>query len=78
MSVRNMSPSLQRSRSALDHLGIDVAARLLLAGIWLERQFGNAPKLLTTVATESAMSGVAANVPPLSASTSRQFLRDVR
>jgi hypothetical protein len=32
MSVRNMSPSLQRSRSALDHLGIDVAARLLLAG----------------------------------------------
>ena len=48
MSVRNISPSLQRSRSALDHRAIDVAARLLLAGIWLERQFGNAPKLLTT------------------------------
>jgi hypothetical protein len=46
-SVRNTSPSLQRSRSALDHRGIDIAARLLVAGIWLERQIGNAPKILT-------------------------------
>jgi hypothetical protein len=78
MSVRNMSPSLQRPRSALDHRGIDVAARLLLAGIWLERQFGNAPKLLTTLATESATSGPAANVSSVGVSTSRQFLREER
>jgi hypothetical protein len=48
MSVRNTSPSPKRSRSALDHRGIDAAARLLLAGIWLERQFGSVPKVLST------------------------------
>jgi hypothetical protein len=52
MSVPNISPSLQRSRSALDHRAIDIAARLLVAGIWLERQLGNAPKI-PTLAAES-------------------------
>jgi hypothetical protein len=46
MSVLNISSALQRSRSAVDHRVIDVAARLLVAGIWLERQLGNAPKAL--------------------------------
>jgi hypothetical protein len=50
MSVRNISPSPQRSRSALDHQGINAAARLLVAGIWLERQFGSVPKRLATLA----------------------------
>ena len=45
MSVPNVSPSLPRSRSVLDHRAIDVAVRLLVAGIWLERQLGNAPKV---------------------------------
>jgi hypothetical protein len=45
MSASNINPSLQWSRSALDHRAIDVAARLLVAGIWLERQLGNAPKI---------------------------------
>jgi hypothetical protein len=78
MSVRNITPSFQRSRSALDHRAIDVAVRLLLAGIWLERQFGNAPKLLTTLTAESATFGPAANVSRVSVSTSRQFLREER
>ena len=45
MSASNINLSLQWSRSALDHRAIDVAARLLVAGIWLERQLGNAPKI---------------------------------
>src|ERR1700722_3758811 len=45
MSVLNISSALQRSRSAVDHRAIDVAARLLVAGIWLERQLGNASKV---------------------------------
>ena len=75
MSVRNMSPSLPRSRSALDHRGIDVAARLLVAGIWLERQFANAPKIPAILAAESATSGPAAKVSRVGVFTSRQFLR---
>jgi hypothetical protein len=67
MSVRNTSPSLQRSRSTLDHRGIDIAARLLVAGIWLERQIGNAPKGRTTSAAQSTASGPAkvSRVSPL-------------
>jgi hypothetical protein len=64
MSVRNITASLQQSRSALNHRSIDVAARCLLAGIWLERQFGNAPKILTTSATELRKSGAGAKVVP--------------
>jgi hypothetical protein len=45
MSVPNVSPSLPRSRSALDHRAIDVAVRLLVAGIWLERQLENASRI---------------------------------
>jgi hypothetical protein len=57
MSVRNVSPSLQRLRSGLDHRAIDVAARLLLAAIRLEREFGNAPKMLANLPPESRRSG---------------------
>jgi hypothetical protein len=78
MSVGNASPSPKRSRSALDHRGIDVAARLLVAGIWLERQFGNAPKILTTLAAESGTSEPAAKVSRVSLSNSRQFLTEER
>jgi hypothetical protein len=46
MSVLNINSPIQRSRSAADHRAIDVTARLLVAGIWLERQLGNAPKVL--------------------------------
>ena len=74
MSVPNMSPTPQRSRSALDHRGIDVAARLLLAGIWLERQLGNAPKVMATLPAASGMYGLAAKVSRVSVSTPRQFL----
>jgi hypothetical protein len=45
MSVPNVSPSLPRSRSVLDHRAIDVAVRLLVAGIWLERQLENASRI---------------------------------
>jgi len=45
MSASNINPSLQWSRSALDHRAIDVAARLLVAGIWLERQLENASRI---------------------------------
>jgi hypothetical protein len=62
MSPRNISPSPERSRSALDHRGVDVAARLLVAGIWLERQFAHVPKILSTWAAESGTSGPAAKV----------------
>lgn len=46
MSVLNINSAIQRSRSAADHRAIDVTARLLVAGIWLERQLGNAPKVV--------------------------------
>jgi hypothetical protein len=78
MSVRNTSRSLPRSRSALDHRAIDVAARLLVAGIWLERQFGNSPKMLTTLATDSGTSGPAAKVSRVSPLSSRPFIREGR
>jgi hypothetical protein len=78
MSVRNVSPSLQRPRSGLDHRAIDMAARLLLAGIWLERQFGNAPKMLTTLPTESGTSGPTAKISRVSLSSSRQSLTEDR
>jgi hypothetical protein len=78
MSVRNLNPSLPRSRSALDDRAIDVAARLLVAGVWLERQFGNAPKILTTLTTESGTSGRAAKVSRVSLLSSRPFLREGR
>jgi len=78
MSVRNVSPSLQRPRSGLDHRAIDMAARLLLAGIWLERQFGNAPRTLTTLPTESGTSGPTAKTSRVSLSSSRQSLREDR
>jgi hypothetical protein len=78
MSVRNINPSFPRSRSALDHRAIDVAARLLVAGIWLERQFGNAPKMLSTLATESGTSGPAAKVSRVSLLSPGPFLREWR
>jgi len=78
MSVRNISSPPERSRSALDHRGIDAAARLLVAGIWLERQFGSVPKILTTLAAELRGSGPAARVSRISFLTPHQFLRDER
>ena len=78
MSFRNISPSPMRSRSDLNHRGIDVAARLLVAGIWLERQFGNAPKILSTLATESGTSGPAAKVSRVSLLSPGPFLREWR
>jgi hypothetical protein len=75
--MSDISPS-PRSRSALDHHGVEVAARLLVAGIWLERQFGNAPKLLTTLAAESRTSGPAAKVFRVSLLTSRRYLNEER
>jgi hypothetical protein len=63
MSVRNVSPSLQRARSGVDHRAIDMAARLLMAGIWLERHFGNAPRMPATLPTESGASVPAAKIP---------------
>jgi hypothetical protein len=77
MSVRNTGPSLQRSRSALDHRGIDVAARLLVAGVRLERLFGNAPKILTVLAAGSGTHGPAAKVSRVSPHP-RPFLREER
>jgi hypothetical protein len=62
MSVRNISPLPKRSRSALDHRAIDMAGHLLLAGIWLERQFGNAQIRPPTSPAESGTSGPAAKV----------------
>jgi hypothetical protein len=46
MSVLNINSAIHRSRSAADHRAVDVTARLLVAGIWLERQLGTAPKVL--------------------------------
>ena len=78
MSVRNTSPSPQRSRSALDRRGIDIAARLLVAGIWLERQIGTAPRIWITSAAESATSGQAANVSSGSLLAPHRNLREER
>jgi hypothetical protein len=75
MSVRNTIPLPQRSRSTLDHCAIDMAARLLVAAIWLERQFGKAPKLLTISVAESGMSGPVSRVTLL---TSGRFLGEGR
>jgi hypothetical protein len=72
MSNSSISPSLQWSRSALDHRAIDVAARLLVAGIWLERLLGNAPKILTTFPPDSGMHGLGAKVPRSSVLTPHQ------
>jgi hypothetical protein len=78
MSVRNTNPSLQQSPSALDHRAIDMAARLLVAGIWLERQFGSVPDLLTTLAAELGTSGPATKASRFSFSASRPLLREER
>jgi hypothetical protein len=78
MSVRNTSPSLQQSRSSLDHRGIDMAARLLVAGIWLERQIGNAPKRLSTSVAELGTSGPATKVSRFSLLTPRPPLSEER
>jgi hypothetical protein len=78
MSVSNRTPSLQWSRSALDHRAIDVAGQLLVAGIWLERQLGNAPKILTTFPPASGIYGLVAKVSRVSALTPHQFLREER
>jgi hypothetical protein len=78
MSVLRISPSLQRSRSPLDHRAIDVAARLLVVGIWFERQLGNAPKILTTLPAGSGMHGLVAKVSRVNVSTPHQFLREER
>jgi hypothetical protein len=78
MSLRHTSPSLRRSRSALDHGAIDMAARLLVAGIWLERQFGNAPKILTSSSAESGMSGPTVKTSRVSILTPPQSLRGER
>jgi hypothetical protein len=78
MSVSNTSPSLQWSRSALDHRAINVAGRLLVAGIWLERQLGNAPKKLTTFPPASGVHGLVAKVSRVSALTPHQILREER
>jgi hypothetical protein len=67
-----------QSRSDMDHRGIDVAARLLVAGIWLERQIGNVPKILTNLAAESGTSGPAAKVSRISPLTHRPFLSEGR
>jgi hypothetical protein len=78
MSVRNISPSPRQSPSALDHRAIDMAARLLVAGIWLERHFGNAPKVLTISAAESGTSGSTAKVSRVTLLSSGRFLREWR
>jgi hypothetical protein len=78
MSVRNISPSLQQSPSARDLRAIDMVARLLVAGIWLERQFGKAPKLLTISAAESGTSGPATKAWRFSFLTPRPLHRDER
>jgi hypothetical protein len=77
MSDRNTIPSPKRPRSALDHRAIDMTARLLVAGIWLERQFVK-PKLLTISAAESGTSGPAAKMSRESLLTSGQFLTEGR
>lgn len=46
MSVDKNRPSDLRRQSELDRRAIRVAGHLLVAGIWLERQLGKAPKLL--------------------------------
>jgi hypothetical protein len=78
MSVRNVSRPLQRSPSGIDHRAIDMAARLLLVGTWVERQFGNAPKMLTTLAAKSRASGPTTKTSRLSLLAPRQFLREER
>jgi hypothetical protein len=71
MSDHDINPSFQRLRSALDHRGIAVATRLLVAGIWLERQFGNVPN---TLAAKSRTSGPTSKVSRVSLFTPRQNL----
>jgi hypothetical protein len=56
MSVRFIGPSLQQSPSSLDYRGIEVAIRLLVAGLWIERKYGHAPRILSTLAAESRVS----------------------
>jgi hypothetical protein len=78
MSVSSISPSLQWPGSALDHRAIDVAGRLLVAGIWLERQLGNVPKILTAVPPASGVRGLVAKVFRVSALTSYRSLSEER
>jgi hypothetical protein len=78
MSVLSITPSLQRPRSALDHRGSDLAARLLVARIWLERQFENAPELQTTLPMESGPYGLTAKVSRGSVLTPHELLSEVQ
>ena len=50
MSARNNNPTAPRSaQSEIDRRAIGLAGHLLFTGIWLERQVGNAPKLLASL-----------------------------
>jgi hypothetical protein len=60
VSVSNLSPPFPHPQSALDRRAINVVSHLLLAGIWLEHQFGSVPKMLTALAAESGKTGLAA------------------
>jgi hypothetical protein len=56
MSADSLRSSNLDSRSARDLRCIDVAARFLLAGIWLERKLGSTPKTSVALDAESGTS----------------------
>ena len=78
MSVRNTIPSLQQSRSSLDHRAIDMAGHFLVVGIWLERQFGSVPNIRTILAAESGTTGPATKASRFSLVTPRPLFREER
>jgi len=73
MTVRNSSPHPPRTRqSEIDRRAIGVACHLLVAGIWLERQLGNTPKILASWAVGR---GSSSRATPLSCAGSLSVTR---
>jgi hypothetical protein len=56
-------PSTNRSNSSLERRAIGAVAHLLVAGIWLERQFGNAPRALVGLFDEIRLAPSATRSP---------------
>jgi hypothetical protein len=66
MTVRKSSPHpFRTTQSEIDRRAIGVACHLLVAGIWLERQLGNTPKILTSWAVGRGSSSPATPPPAL-------------
>jgi hypothetical protein len=72
MTVRKSSPHPhphppRTTQSEIDRRAIGVACHLLVAAIWLERQLGNTPKILTSWAVGRSSSSPATPVSCASA-----------